>query len=90
MLFSKADPSSSAAVFSDSERTGATVECGDRLSTVNGPETRTLLGVLFGLVVENLALGVPRDCCIDLRWLIPDLMSGLLAIDLSVTCGMRL
>ena len=48
MLFSKADPSSSVPVFSDSERTGATVECGDRLSTVNGPETRTFLRVLFG------------------------------------------
>ena len=42
MLFSKADPSSSVAVFSDSERTGVTVACGDRLSTVKGPETRTL------------------------------------------------
>ena len=40
--------------------------CGDRLSTVNGPVTRTLLVVLVGLVVQRLGLGVPGDRRVDL------------------------
>ena len=43
-----------------------TTRCGDRLSTVNGPDTRIDL-VLVGLVVERLGLGVPGDGLVDLR-----------------------
>ena len=48
------------------------------------------LVVLVGLVVEQFGLGVTLDGRVDLLRVMPSLMSGLLAMDLSVTCGTRL
>ncbi len=55
------------------------------------PADADALVVLVGLVVEHLGLGVAGDGGVDLlRASCPSLMSGLLAMDLSVTCGTRL
>jgi hypothetical protein len=40
--------------------------CGERLSTVNGPATRTLEVILVGLVVEVLEVGLGGDGGVDL------------------------
>ena len=54
------------------------------------PGDADALLVLVRLVVERLGLGVAGDRGVDLSRVMPSLMSGLLAIDLSVTCGTRL
>ena len=56
---------------------------------MNGPDTRMRF-VFVGLIVEHFGLGVAGDGSVDLLRVMPSLMSGLLAIDLSVTCGTRL
>ena len=49
-----------------SSSSAGTTRCGDRLSTVNGPATRTLALVLIGAVVEQFDVGRLGDRGVDL------------------------